>query len=226
MAKRGQVNHDLCGKTFGCLTVTDVYRQKGSRKRTVWDCVCSNCGSIVEMQREAILRFDKDYCRECKPHGIRNEKLYHVYYGIKSRCYNKNNPSFKKYGAVGIVMCDEWINSYDSFKKWAIYNGYHDGLTIDRIDSTKGYFPENCRWLTLSENSARANIGKHKNKSKLGWFLAIDINGNEVYFDNISKFCREHNLNRSSVSAILHGRMKSNTYNGWKFKIVNTYINA
>lgn len=38
-----------------------------------------------------------------------------------------------------------------SFYNWSMQNGYCDDLTIDRIDNEKGYFPENCRWITNAE---------------------------------------------------------------------------
>ena len=52
-------------------------------------------------------------------------------------------------------VCDEWLE-YKGFKAWAITNGYADNLTIDRIDSNGNYEPENCQWITLAENIARA----------------------------------------------------------------------
>ena len=106
--------------------------------------------------------------------------------------------------------------SYDKFEKWAVNSVYSEGLTIDRIDSTKGYCPENCRWVSLSENSGRANIGKHKNKTKLSRLYAVSPDGERIDITNISKFCVEHQLNRSNVSAALHGRI-SNEVCGWTF---------
>lgn len=80
---------------------------------------------------------------------------------MKSRCGDKNNPN---YGGKGISVCDEWLD-FKAFEKWAYENGYEDPpcgarradcLSIDRIDSSKGYNPENCRWIPFRLNAARA----------------------------------------------------------------------
>ena len=37
-------------------------------------------------------------------------------------------------------------------------------LSIDRINPNKGYSPENCRWISFSENAKRVNHKKHANQ--------------------------------------------------------------
>lgn len=75
---------------------------------------------------------------------------------MKERC--GNSPSILKkrmskfYTKKGITVCDEWINDFSAFKKWAEENGYSDKLQIDRIDNNKGYSPSNCRFVTPKEN--------------------------------------------------------------------------
>ena len=49
-------------------------------------------------------------------------------------------------------MCDEW-KDFIIFYNWAMSNGYSDNLSIDRIDNSKGYYPENCRWTTAKEQN-------------------------------------------------------------------------
>ena len=75
---------------------------------------------------------------------------------MRQRCNNPNRDAYKLYGGKGVRVCDEWCD-YENFKAWALDNGYQDNLSIDRIDPSKGYSPDNCRWITASENTARAN---------------------------------------------------------------------
>lgn len=87
---------------------------------------------------------------------INKRKLSNVFRSIKNRCYDPKNISYKKYGAKNIGVCKEWLLFPENFYEWAFKNGYkyipdkngRNVLSIDRIDGTKGYCPENCRWVT------------------------------------------------------------------------------
>ena len=54
--------------------------------------------------------------------------------------------------------------------------GYNENLTIDHIDSSKGYSPDNCQWVTLSANSY--------NISNMNTVLSDQQLSNFVYKDN------------------------------------------
>lgn len=82
-------------------------------------------------------------------------RVYKIWQGMKRRCYNKNDMHYYLYGGSGIKICDEWLDP-DTFIQWALSNGYKDHLEIDRIDPTKDYMPENCRWITKKKNASRA----------------------------------------------------------------------
>lgn len=93
-------------------------------------------------------------------HGMTNTKLYGVWCNIK---YRLNNPTGKNKCYEGITLCSEW-EDFQSFYDWSINNGYKEKLTIDRIDSTKGYEPSNCRWVDSTVQSQ--NRRKHTTKEE------------------------------------------------------------
>ena len=89
-----------------------------------------------------------------------DKRLGKIWYDIQNRCYNEKCQAYKNYGARGIKVCDEWRNSYFAFENWAYSNGYSCNLTIDRINVDLGYSPNNCRWVTKSQqcNNRTNNI--------------------------------------------------------------------
>ena len=77
---------------------------------------------------------------------------YHSWFSMKQRCFNKNNKDYNSYGGRGITVCDEW-KSLKGFQKWALKNGWKQGLTIDRINVNGNYEPSNCRWATVAQQN-------------------------------------------------------------------------
>lgn len=64
---------------------------------------------------------------------------------MKQRCQNPNNEKYPQYGQRGICVCEQW-KDFAVFYEWAYDNGYHEGLSIDRINPDGNYEPSNCRW--------------------------------------------------------------------------------
>ena len=129
-------------------------------------------------------------------HGMRNTRLYHIWQGMKSRCYAKSHKN-TNYQKNNIQMCDEWRNSFIEFYNWAIHNGYKDNLSIDRIDVYGNYEPNNCRWADriMQENNTTKNV----------WVL---ING-EAH--TIAEWSRILNISPK--------RIKRRVDNGWYCKL-------
>jgi hypothetical protein len=87
------------------------------------------------------------------------------------RCTNPKADNYARYGEKGITVCDEWLHDYMAFREWALANGYEEHLTIDRIDGTKGYSPDNCRWATYHEQNLNRTVNKRVTGYKHNWTI-------------------------------------------------------
>lgn len=90
-------------------------------------------------------------------HGLSDHPLYRKWNDVKNRCFNEKVMCYKYYGGRGITMCDEWKNDFQLFYDWCINNGWRKELQIDRIDNNLNYSPDNCRFVSRSENCRNKN---------------------------------------------------------------------
>lgn len=97
-------------------------------------------------------------------HAKRTERspTYNSWAGMMQRCYYPKHVKYHLYGGRGIEVCERW-HLFDNFL--ADMGERPMGTSLDRIDGTKGYSPDNCRWSTKSEqmrNTGRALVFEGK----------------------------------------------------------------
>lgn len=152
---------DLTGQRFGKLLVLERVKNRG--KEPYWLCQC-DCGNKKEIAGCSLRGGLTTSCgciqKEMyklgtahKTHGLSKTRLDNIYYGIKARCLNPNDPAYKDYGGRGITICQEWLNDRTKFFEWALNNGFKENLTIDRINNNGNYEPSNCRWVDMKIQS-------------------------------------------------------------------------
>lgn len=109
----------MLGKTFGELTV--IARGNNVGKETAWICRCS-CDNITQPIIGMNLR--KGHTKSCgclrTKHNAYHTRLYEVWHSMKQRCNNPKNQAFPNYGGRGICVCNEWSNSFATFRDWAM----------------------------------------------------------------------------------------------------------
>lgn len=149
---------DISKKRFGRLVAIKPIG-KNHKGNYVWLCKC-DCGKETNVPVSYLTKGSTTSCgcyrnelsrKKLLKHGLCNTRIYEIWWGIVQRCKDKNSRNYKNYGAKGITLCEEW-GKFIPFYEWAILNGYKDDLTIERIDNSQGYYPDNCCWKTAKEH--------------------------------------------------------------------------
>ena len=183
---------DIKGKRFGRYT---VIRFVGNDKHgcALWECKC-DCGTVKNVLGISLRKGDivscgcyhkEEVAKRKTTHGLSKARIRNIWNHIKQRCTNPHDTAFKYYGGKGITICDEWLNDFMSFYEWSMANGYTDELTIDRIDTNKGYNPSNCRWVS--------RMVQQNNRNAAHLFT---VNGKT---GSIAELCRIYNQNHETV---------------------------
>lgn len=154
---------------------------RDKKRQKVWLCKCK-CGNTKKLGTSEIK------CKRIKScgcsrkgnnkgnkfgyrHGLcppgKKDPLYELRNRILTRCYNAKSSDYPYYQGRGIKVCDEWINDPTALRKWALSNGWKKGLVLDRKDPNGNYSPENCQFLTTSENLKKMHRQKSLPKKEM-----------------------------------------------------------
>lgn len=116
-------------------------------------------------------------------HGYRAREhpTYVIWADMKARCNNPKCSEYKNYGGRGIDYCDRWAH----FRYFAEDVGLppFPGATLDRIDNSKGYSPENCKWSTRTEQCHNRRLFK-SNSSGAPGVLRLSNGSYEARYDH------------------------------------------
>lgn len=185
---------DLTGNTYGRLTVLR-YAGNTPKGQAKWLCQCecggtkitaadnlrrgntSSCGCLANEQRKA--------AAQTKCHALsraEKPKEHGAWHGMIRRCYDPKHPGFKNYGAKGIGVCEAWRTGFAAF--YADMGDAPPKHTLDRLDNSKDYGPDNCRWATMKEQANnRSNnrlltlngvtLNAQQWSDRLGWHKSV-----------------------------------------------------
>ena len=139
----------------------------GFKYHFLWQCDCGNekvieirnvkegasrsCGCLnTEMVIKRSLKHGNS-----RRTGSKRSPEYRAWLAMRERCYCKSVEAYKLYGARGVTVSEDWLGD-DGFANFLRDMGKKPSSkhSLDRIDNSKGYSKENCRW---ADNIQQAN---------------------------------------------------------------------
>jgi len=152
MAKNG-VYIDIEGTVFGRLKAIEPFKIPG-KSQYFWKCLC-DCGKPCVAGGNELRSGAKKSCGCLKQeviargahttHGGSALPEYAVWQTMWARCSNPKNPAYSRYGGRGIEVDAEW-GKFENFLR--DMGPCPPGLTLERVQNSKGYSKSNCIWAT------------------------------------------------------------------------------
>lgn len=156
----------MINEKFCRLTVISETRLQ-PKNRLAYVCVC-DCGTEKVVLKENLTSGRQKSCGclskelakksgdRVRTHGQHKTRVYRIWAQMKRRCQTPSNGAYSRYGAKNVDVCERW----QKFENFYEDMGDDNGLTLDRINNELGYFKENCRWATWSEQANNRRKGK------------------------------------------------------------------
>ena len=214
------------GLRFGRLLVQSIVSGKGQQTMYLCLCDCGNqheikyrylsegtqsCGCLMKESLEAHRQKYKD---EGRTHGGSGHPYYGSWAGMMQRGNNPDDKDYYRYGAIGRTVCERWTDSINGFWNFLEDMGPKpdDTYTLDRIDNTQGYYPENCRWADKSTQvfnrnyKTRPGIGKSEKGDR--WRVQMSFKNKKVLDKTVDTY-EEALILREAAEIQYHGEVWS-----------------
>lgn len=190
--KRNWIDGSMIGKRFNSLTVIGKGVPGYYKSITLIPCKC-DCGENVQILSTKI--FKRKSCKTCSfkkiakskfKHGREPKDVYIIWKNMKARCSYVKRSNYRYYGGRGIAVCERWANSFENFiNDMGVRPG--SNYSIERVDNSKGYSPDNCKWATHQEQAKNKRSSILLNcrgqlKSITEWSVISGIKYNTIYF--------------------------------------------
>jgi hypothetical protein len=221
---------DISGDVVGSLTAIKPLYKRNKNAAVTWEWLCS-CGNTRNAEKAELIAATKCTNNPKIPscgcekiisakethttHNMSNHPLFNAWIAMIERCYKQNSRSYRYYGAKGITVCKEWLDSFESFRDWSFSNGWVKGFCLDKDKLCKEqgiyppvYSPTTCLWITKSENSAlvgtRDNWKTNKN-IKLSPEDVIRVKELRMQKMTLQKLSKLFNVSISTISKVCRG---------------------
>ena len=149
------------GQRYGRLVALSFVRhEKGKGPYWLFRCDCGTERIVMEASVKSgntkscgclSLELSSIRGKATATHGRSKTPEHISWLSMIQRCNWKDHPRFSEWGGRGITVCERW-RKFENF-----YADMGDKPSpkhsIDRIDNSKGYFPENCKWSTNKEQA-------------------------------------------------------------------------
>lgn len=202
---------DLTGQTFGEWTVVGDPERRGHR--TYWRVRCT-CGNTAMVRSDSLRQQSTARCVSCAAsnrsatHRQTLTPTWRSWQNMRSRCLYPTSPDFARYGGAGVTIDARW-RDFENFR--ADMGERPEGHTLDRIDVTRGYGPDNCRWAdhkTQSRNKHRTvYIEAHGRRQSLSdWADELGILPVTLYKRHLAGWAPEDIVSPRKMSSQESGR--------------------
>lgn len=189
------------------LDVGDYYITNEGKRQTQWWCQC-DCGNIILVRQNNLKSGNTKSCGCYKSDQVKKGKTTHghsrndtvsstycSWWQMVQRCTNQNIPAYERYGRIGVIVCDRWLNSFDNFLEDMGERPRGTSLNRKINHETRAphklYSKENCEWASRSVQAYDQKIRRTNLSGKTGVYWSKH---HKKWFAQLSKDGETHRL--------------------------------